>query len=473
MNKKVVKAGIGYTVGNYLLKGLTFFTLPIYARMLSTEDFGYYSVFLSYETILFIVLGFAIHSSYKSAKYRFDDQKGYSYANYVSSTMILLCTSTFIWLLAVNIFSKSFSRLLGLDRLSLNLLVLLSFSTAVISCFNADASLNYKYNSYLLVSGINAISNTILSIILILTLFQKNRYMGRVLGTLVPILCLAVLIVIKYIGLARPNRINEYLKWGLRYSFPIIFHGISQVILGQFDRIMIKSIQNVAVSGIYSFAYNIFTVVQVTANSLDSVWSTWAFERLNVQDYKSIRKYSNYYVLGMFIFFICIMLVSPELILFLGSKKYTDARYVVIPIICAGYFTFLYTLPSVIEYYYEKTKYMAVSTIMAAVINIGLNAYFIRKYGYVAAAYTTLFTYILYFLLHLIISKIIIGKFIFSTKYLLVTSIVVIVMNFLCIILIDMWIIRWGLTLILVIVSLVFEERNFGIIRLRLKKNES
>ena len=31
-SNKVVKAGIGYVIGNYLLKGLTFFTLPIFTR---------------------------------------------------------------------------------------------------------------------------------------------------------------------------------------------------------------------------------------------------------------------------------------------------------------------------------------------------------------------------------------------------------------------------------------------------------
>ena len=34
---RVLKAGIGYTIGNYLLKGLSFFTIPIFTRLLTTQ----------------------------------------------------------------------------------------------------------------------------------------------------------------------------------------------------------------------------------------------------------------------------------------------------------------------------------------------------------------------------------------------------------------------------------------------------
>ena len=50
-----VKAGIGYTVGNILIKGISFMTLPVFSRLLTTEQFGVYNVFVSYEAILYVV----------------------------------------------------------------------------------------------------------------------------------------------------------------------------------------------------------------------------------------------------------------------------------------------------------------------------------------------------------------------------------------------------------------------------------
>ena len=47
-NSKVVKAGAGYIVGNYMLKGLSFLTIPIFSRLMSTSDYGLYNMFLAF-----------------------------------------------------------------------------------------------------------------------------------------------------------------------------------------------------------------------------------------------------------------------------------------------------------------------------------------------------------------------------------------------------------------------------------------
>ena len=68
---KVIKAGIGYTIGNYLLKGLSFLSVPVFSKLLSTTEYGRYSTFVAYEAILFVLIGAAIHSSYKNARYKY------------------------------------------------------------------------------------------------------------------------------------------------------------------------------------------------------------------------------------------------------------------------------------------------------------------------------------------------------------------------------------------------------------------
>lgn len=468
MNNKVMKAGIGYTIGNYLLKGLSFLTLPVYSRLLTTEDFGEYSVFLSYETILFIVLGFALHSSYKSAKYRYENNAtdpSLSYSKYVSATIMIIAISGCVWLGIANILYSLIPGFLEMNRISVNLLVIFSYSTAVITCFNSNASLNYKYSSYLLITGINAVLNTAISIILILTVFSDNRYMGRTIGTVIPAFMLAVVISINFFRKSKPEKTGIYLKWGIAYSFPIIFHGISQVILSNFDRIMIKRIEGASKAGIYSFAFTIFMIISITSSSLDNVWGTWAYERIKSNDFKAIRKYSKYYILGLFVFSILIMLISPELIKYIGGPKYYDSKYVVMPIIAAGFFSFLYTIPSTAEYYSEKTKYMAYSTVIAAIINVVLNVIFIKKFGYIAAAYTTLTTYILYFIFHMIVSNKIMPEFKLPLKTILITSIGMIAANFCILYFVDNMIVRFSVMVILAAGTVFVEEIKFGYIK--------
>lgn len=476
-DSKVLKAGMGYTIGNYMLKGLNFFTIPIFAYLLSPSDYGYYNIFVAYETIVFILLGFGIHTSYKNARYKYryvseGADKGGDYKTYVSTTMLLLLGSMFMWLCCANLFSKLISGFIGLDQISINMLICYSWATAVFQCFTADIGIEYKFKSFLAVSFFNAIGNITLSILLICTVFSEKRYMGRIVGCTVPLVILAIFITYKYLKESKPKSAKKFLSWGLRYSMPTIPHGIGQVILSQFDRIMIERIVSSVASGIYSFAYNINIILNVTTQSMDNVWNPWFYERMNQKDYESIKKVSSIYSIAVCIFSSILILVSPELVKLLGSNEYEDAIYCVAPIVASGFLAFLYTLPSAVEYYYEKTKYIAVGTIGAAVINIILNVLFINLYGYVAAAYTTLFTYVIYFVFHYILAKRIHGYSIFSNKVMILNITAIIAVMLSTVWMLDFLSVRWFLAIILGVILIIIEEKNVGIIKKILKSKK-
>lgn len=66
------------------------------------------------------------------------------------------------------------------------------------------------------------------------------------------------------------------------------------------------------------------------------------------------------------------------------------------PPIAAGVFlTSISNLYSNILVYYKKTKYIMFAAIAAAVVNVALNLVAIPLFGYGAAAYTTLASYII------------------------------------------------------------------------------
>lgn len=468
MSNKIVKAGLGYTIGNYLLKGLVFFTIPIFARLLDPSDYGKYSIFVAYESIFVVISSLAIFTSYKNARYKYgleEDgaEKGKDYRNYRSTTLAMLCCLLVLWLVVINTFSNFFCNILGLDTYSLNLLVIYSISSAVISCFNIDVGLEYKYESFLKIAGINAVTSIALSIAFILTIFDNQRYMGRVVGTVIPVFVLACYIVWHYFQQAKPSNIKPFLSWGIKYSLPLVPHGLSQIILNQFDRIMINSMIGAFQAGIYSFAYNIFNIVSVTTASLDNVWGPWFYEKMHAEEYAVIREKSKYYMLFLFAFVSCIILISPELINLLGTKNYNDSVYCVIPLIAGGFFAFMYYLPAGVEYFYEKTKFIALGTLSAAIINIVLNYYVINNYDYSSVAYTTLITYMLYFCFHYILAWIIHGKCLYSTEIVLVCSFSVLVIMFLTIEFLDNAWLRWMLMFLFLGIALYFEEKNLGL----------
>ncbi len=467
-DNKVIKAGIGYTVGNYCIKGLTFLTIPIFARLLSTADYGIYNTFVAYEAILYLFVGFALHASYKNAKLKYglasEGNNKYNFETYASVTIAFMIIVAIAWLAVANIFFPVIGHALSLNRASTNLLVIYAFGSSVIACFNARASLTYQYRDFLKVAFINVAGNIGLSVLLIVTIFDNERYMGRIIGTVLPIFLISVVISFRWFKIARPIHAKKYLKWGLKFSLPIVPHGISQVILSQFDRIMITNMVGAAQSGLYSFAYNIYSIISVTYTSIDTVWGQWFYDKMQNKDYGAIRKYSTIYMIMMLLFSLAVMMASPELILILGSDKYRESIYCVIPIIAGGYFSYLYTIPCEIEYYNSKTGFIAVGTCSAAVINIILNYICILQWGYVAAAYTTLITYILYFLFHYILAWKIHGSCIFSNKSVLACSTAIVLVSFIELKLLNHVFIRWAFIVLFAITAIKLEEKHFKII---------
>ena len=140
-----VKAGIGYTVGNILIKGISFMTLPVFSRLLTTEQFGVYNVFVSYEAILYVVVGMALHASVRSANLEF---KG-KIDEYTSSVSLIYIFNAVLFLLAALVFGGPLSRLLSFKRGIMVLLVLDSFGSAVLTLYNNRISLDYAYKKYM------------------------------------------------------------------------------------------------------------------------------------------------------------------------------------------------------------------------------------------------------------------------------------------------------------------------------------
>ena len=120
-------------------------------------------------------------------------------------------------------------------------------------------------------------------------------------------------------------------------------------------------------------------------------------------DIPAIRKRFSPLLVLVAVISLGLMLVSPEVVLIFGSSKYADAVYIIPPVAASVFFVFLYGLNSYPEFYYEKTSFLMIASVASAILNVILNFFFIRWFGYVAAAYTTLLCYIAYSIGHQII----------------------------------------------------------------------
>ena len=119
-----------------------------------------------------------------------------------------------------------------------------------------------------------------------------------------------------------------------------------------------------------------------------------------------------------------------------------------IPVFVTGYYmNFLCTFPVNYEYYYKKTKVVAVVTVFAALVNIGLNYVLILKMGMLGAALATAISHCLQYALHYSYTRYILGKEDYPfgirvwAKYVVAYAAAVALVYLTP----ELWLVRWGI----------------------------
>lgn len=140
--------------------------------------------------------------------------------------------------------------------------------------------------------------------------------------------------------------------------------------------------------------YTISTVMILITSAINNSLMPYIYKSIASGDKKGVKSTTR--VLVILVAGLCVvtMTFAPEVIRVFAGKKYMDAIYVIPPVAASVFFIFLYSLFSTIEYYYQKTGFIAIATCICAVANLILNYIFINIYGYYAAGYTTVVCYI-------------------------------------------------------------------------------
>lgn len=441
---KVVKASIWYTASNFLLKGMAFLTTPIFARILTQGEYGYFNNFNAWLGIFSIIATLSLVSCLNRARFDFKD----TLDDYVSSNLVLGSLVTILVGGIVFLFRGFFQNICTLDIEYFILIFVYLLVSPAYEMFLQLERFRYKYTFVAIMTMALSVGTVLISLVLVFQM--RNRLWGRTLGSLaLPIL---ISLVIYAMLLCRGKHIKfSYWKYSLGICIPFVFHLLSSTLLNSSDRAMISNICGTESNGLYGMAANVAMIAYLLWSAMGQAYLPWFGEQMNHKNYELIRKNSHTYI-GIFAFVILgLMLFTPEGLLILGGKDYLMARDCVPPITVGYLFVFLYSLYVNIEQFQKKTIGMAICTSIAAGVNVLLNAILLPKFGYIAAAYTTLVGYILLFVLHFLIVHRMKLTEVYDTKFNLIVSIGMLGASFLILLLYRYDYLRWGLDIIYLI----------------------
>lgn len=386
-----VKASLWFLICSFLQKGISVITTPIFTRLLSTEEYGQYSVFNSWYGIALILIALSLTSGVHSqgiVKYEEDRDV------FTSSLLGLTLTSAAIWTLAYVLFRDYWNNILGLSTIQVLCMLSLVVTSSIFNFWANVERVDFKYRTLVAVTLLVSVFKPLLSILFII--HAQDKVTARILGMVIVESIAYTWMCLVQIKRGKILFSKKYWAYALAFNLPLIPHYLSQTVLNSADRIMIERMIGAGEAGIYNLAYSVALIMTLFNTALMQTISPWMYRKIKEKKEKDIAPIAYSTLIIIAVVNLMLILMAPEVVAIFAPKPYYQAIWVIPPIALSAFFMYAYDLFAKFAFYYEKTGFIMTASVMGAALNVVLNYYFIQKYGFVAAGYTTLVCFILY-----------------------------------------------------------------------------
>ena len=389
-----LKESFIYGLSSALSKFSAFFTIPIYTRYLSVEEFGLLDLYITMSIILYIVLEMQMQSGFMRSYY--EKQK----ENKLDELLGTVLKYYFI----VFIFFVSFVMgllLLGIDSKYLLFeylfpIVLFILPKQIFDLNNIMMRMEHQAKNFLFFNVAYVFFIASLGIFLVVFIQSSVEMIlwSMAIGNIV-FGILAFKNLIKYI----PLKLNLFhFKEVFYYGAPIVPAVIGTWAMSAIGRFIITENMTLEDLGIYSLALKIGMIFLIFVEAFRLAWNPFVVKKYGESNATEVfAKALNYYVIiGLFIVSL-IYLSSPLLIKILATDKYISALDV-IPILLMAYFwQGAINIIAVGNGWVRKTYLNSIGSLSGGIFVLIITYYYINILGIKAAAIAQLIGFIVSF----------------------------------------------------------------------------
>ena len=382
--KDLVKNTAILTVGKLCTQCISFFLLPLYTAILSTEDYGVYDLLITYSTLLLPLVNWQLDQGL--FRFMLDYRGNRKEESKIFST--LLVSSIFQSILYVIIFYAFLSFLKIEYAYFLIIYVIVQVFVSLFLQFVRGLGENVQYAIASFVSASLTIVFNIIALVI-----WKIGIQGLFLSTI-----LAQTFTLIYLIFA--SRCWKYVSIKLidlrvfkvvgKYSIPLIPNNLAWWVVNASDRTIISYFLGTAANGIYSVANKFPSVFINFYNILNLSWTETVSLHYNDPDRdefltNTMTSLFKLFAAACFGIVACMPFVFPMLV-----NREFNAAYVQVPILMyAMLFRVLVGLYSCVYVAQKAARKIAITSISAAIINIGVNMALINFIGVFAASIST------------------------------------------------------------------------------------
>lgn len=399
--KYLAKHSIIYSISNVAAKASGVILLPLYSKYFNVSEFGILGIIEATLLIAveFLNLGLGQSLVMMSSSEEFKKER----KSVFFSIFIFLLSICIVFLILSKLLIPHLSKIFqqpaqfyGYMELCLYVIVLRVLNSLFLNKIRADEK-----------SGLYTIINLIklavsLGFVVYFIAIMKRGIEGVLIAYIIAEGINFIFILPAMIKAMAPRLNKKSISISIKFGVPLIFGSLAMMLLNVSDRYVIKLLRDYSSVGLYDLGYRVAGVVNMFfIMPFGLALMPAAYKMYNQPGdkryYSKMMTYLTYFLVWIGL---ALSLFSKEVIkTFTLNPDYIPA-YQVVPIVVFSYVFFGMRYFSSLGLYLTKnTRYVAITTVFASFLNIGLNFLFIPKYGMIAAAWNTLISFIiLYFL---------------------------------------------------------------------------
>lgn len=400
-------------------------TVPLLTRLLSVEEYGYLGIFHSMVSVFAIVLGLNLHGALS----RYILERTEDLPDYLRTTLSFLGVAIALELVLFFFLRDVFGGLFEVPGS-------LFFAAVLVAASQILWNLNWKYlvaslqsGAYARLNAMKAVAEPAIGIALIVGIYgwqmgalpdlgdetretlATGLHWGQIGGIFSVGLVFAFVLGRRLWRTAAAGRANRrHLRYALGFGLPLMPHTLSTYVLNLFDVIIINMVVGAEPAGLYAFAYAIGAIMRSVVGAMNQAWQPIFTDHRSAGRYDKIGRLAGGYARYVYCAAVALVLFAEEIAMLLADDRY-DAALPLVPVIVFGYVAlFLYNLYANHSFYLRRTGLISLATVVASAVNIGLNFWLIPIYGFVAAAWTTLASYLVLLLMHYLTARVVLGE---------------------------------------------------------------
>ncbi|MBK9264067.1 MAG: oligosaccharide flippase family protein [Polyangiaceae bacterium] len=392
--RRLFKNASIYAIGHTLLSILSFVTDPILSHLLTVADFGLISLtraFTNFSSNFYRVgLDGAANRIYYATEH---DETARRRALGTINTFLL--GWTLLLTIIQEIFGPSIYRRLFGDISYYPYGRFVTYTLLCTTLISVAQSVWVAQERAKLLAGIRFLTALFSSVITFGLLFTTN--LGVISVFAAQIASSTIMLVghwrhtYRSLGLAWDPQV---MRKALAFGLPMVVHQTSHWALDLADRLLLEKLANRNAVGVYAVAYGTTSSLFMINSSINSAYVPQfvrSFGKPEQRDF--IARAITYALLITTVATLGFVIFAPTMIRGLYASKFADAATLTPILALAGPLQAIYLIQVAVLFQAERTRIIPVLTLLSGLANIGLNIWWIPKYGILGAAGATVIGY--------------------------------------------------------------------------------